>query len=106
MAGTRPVCEYARVERRHVEIDDHANMLWHFPAKEAKVKSKDRYVHIPKSLRPVVEAAMEKYPTGSLFRDRQGEPWTYTEMKWRRVDLRQLLLKKQVPIQTDDVIYS
>ncbi|MGA2255515.1 MAG: hypothetical protein ABSG53_12700 [Thermoguttaceae bacterium] len=106
MAGTRPMCEYGSVKRRHVEIDEKGNMLWHFPMKESKVKTKDRYIHIPTSLKPVVEAAMEKHPTGPLFRNRQGEPWTYSEMKWRWVDLRANLLKKKVPIQKDDVIYT
>ncbi len=106
MAGTRPMCEYAAVERRHVEIDERGNMLWHFPAKEAKVKSKDRYVHIPTSLKPAVEAAMEKHPSGPLFRTDQGRIWTYMEMKWVFRSLRKKLLAKKVPIQKDDVIYS
>ncbi len=106
LAGTRPGCEYARVEKRHVEIDEQGNMLWHFPAKEAKVKSKDRFIHIPKSLKPIAEAAVEKYPTGKLFRNKRGRPWDYGEMKRRFRRLRTKLMAQGVPIQKDDVIYS
>ena len=51
----------------------------HFPTKEAKVKSKDRYIHIPKSLKPIVEKAVSgRNQGGPLSRKNgHGKPWDY-----------------------------
>jgi integrase len=105
-AGTRPVCEFGSVERRHVQVDDKGNMVWHFPPGESKVRGKDRYVQVPRSLKPLVDEALKQHPTGKLFLDDQGRPWTEAAMKGKFRKLRDKLLREKVPIEKTDVMYT
>jgi integrase len=104
--GTRPMCEFGRVEARHVQIDEKGNMVWWFSPKEAKVRNKPRVVRIPRCIVPLVEDAMKKHPTGKLFRDHHGRPWTNRTLRDAFTKLRQRLLRKGVPIDKSDVMYT
>jgi integrase len=104
--GARPMIEFGRLEKRHVQVDEHGNMTWHFPANEAKVRSKPRIIQVPRCIKPLVEAAMKKHPTGKLFRNDKGEPWGDKEMKNVFAKLRQKLIRKKVPIEPTDVMYT
>ena len=94
------------MEARHVEVDEKGNMVWWFSAKEAKVKSKPRVVRIPRCIVPLVEEAMQKHPTGKLFRDSHGKPWTVDTLRGEFAKLRRRLLRQKVPIDKGDVMYT
>jgi integrase len=104
--GARPICEFGRVEARHVQVDEKGNMVWWFSAKEAKVKSKPRVVRIARCIVPLVEEAMKKHPTGKLFRDPRGKPWTIPTMHCAFTKVRRKLLREKVPIDKSDVMYT
>jgi len=95
--GARPICEFGRVEARHVQVDEKGNMVWWFSAKEAKVKSKPRVVRIARCIVPLVEEAMKKHPTGKLFRDPHGKPWTIQTMHCAFTKVWRKLMREKVP---------
>ena len=104
--GARPMCEFGRLEARHVQVDEKGNMLWWFSPKEAKVRGKPRVVRIPRYVMPLVEAAAKKHPAGKLFRDQHGRPWTNRTLRDAFTKLRRRLLRKGIPIDKSDVMYT
>jgi integrase len=104
--GARPMCEFGRVEAHHVQVDEKGNMVWWFSPHEAKVRGKPRVVRIPRCIVPLVEEAVRKYPTGKLFRDRRGLPWTARVLDASFARLRRELIRRKVPIDKSDVMYT
>ena len=104
--GARPIIEFGSLEKRHVEVDEQGNMTWYYPPNESKVRSKPRIIQVPKCIKPLVEAAMRKHPSGKLFRDDKGKPWSHKEMKNAFARLRQRLVRKKVPLEPTDVMYT
>jgi integrase len=70
--GCRPQ-ESLRVEARHVDV---AGSRWVFPASESKGKKIPRVVYLTPKALEISKRLMEKHPTGPLFRNTQGKPWT------------------------------
>ena len=70
--GARPQ-ETLRVEARHVDLD---NSRWVFPAKEAKGGKLPRIVYLNEKALELTARYMEKNPTGTIFRNTKGKPWT------------------------------
>jgi integrase/recombinase XerC len=70
--GCRPQ-ESLRVEARHVDL---AGSRWVFPASEAKGKRIPRIIYLTPKAVEITKRLMERHPTGPLFRNRDGEPWT------------------------------
>lgn len=70
--GCRPQ-ESLRVEARHV---DTVNQRWIFPQKEAKGKKAPRVVYLSKEALEITKRLMERYPSGRLFRNIKGAPFT------------------------------
>lgn len=70
--GCRPQ-ESLRLEARHVDLE---HKRWVFPANEAKVKSMPRIVYLTENALEVSKCLVERWPTGPLFRNTQGKPWT------------------------------
>lgn len=106
--GARPLIEFGSVEKRHVQVDASGVMSWYFPAKEAKGGEKERTVYVPPEIKPLVEEALRQHPTGPLFRDDDGNPWTAGDSKRMKNDfknLRNRLLRRKVPIDPTDVMY-
>ena len=70
--GCRPQ-ELLRVEARHVDLQ---NARWVFPASEAKVKSMARVVYLSEHALQVSSNLVKEWPSGNLFRNSNGTPWT------------------------------
>jgi integrase len=70
--GCRPQ-ESMRVESRHVDLE---NSRWVFPQKEAKGKRWPRIVYLTDTALTITTRLMLKNPTGTLFRNSRGTPWT------------------------------
>lgn len=72
LVGCRPQ-ESLRVEARHVDVD---NQRWIFPVSEAKGKKAPRIVYLTDEALVITRKNMLKHPSGMLFRNKQGKPWT------------------------------
>lgn len=70
--GCRPQ-ESLRLERRHVEIE---NQRWVFPKSEAKGKKAPRVVYLSDRSMEITRRLMLRHPTGKLFRNSRGKPWS------------------------------
>lgn len=70
--GCRPQ-ESLRVEARHVDL---ANQRWVFHKSEAKTKRITRIVYLTDTALAVTRRLMFANPTGRLFRNSNGRPWT------------------------------
>ena len=72
LTGCRPQ-ESLRVEARHVDV---ANQRWVFPASESKGKRVSRIVYANDEAMLITRRLMLANPTGPIFRNLQGRPWT------------------------------
>lgn len=70
--GCRPQ-ESLRVEARHVDL---ANERWVFPVKKSKGKRAPRIVYLNDKALEITRKLMERNPTGPLFGNADGVPWT------------------------------
>ena len=70
--GCRPQ-ESLRVEARHVDAMHHR---WVFPKSETKTKKGVRVVYMTPKAWEIVERLVAQYPTGPIFRNIRGIPWT------------------------------
>lgn len=87
--GCRPQ-ESLRVEARHV---DTKHMRWVFPKSESKNKKTVRVVYMTPSAWEIVRRLVEKYPSGPLFRNSNGVPWTTDAVNCSFLRLRERLGK-------------
>ncbi|MGL4511579.1 MAG: tyrosine-type recombinase/integrase, partial [Lacipirellulaceae bacterium] len=73
--GCRPQ-ESLRVEARHVDFE---NARWVFPRTESKGKRSPRVVYLSEDSLAVTRRLVAAWPSGPLFRNRDGKPWnTYS----------------------------
>lgn len=70
--GCRPQ-ESLRVEARHVDV---ARQRWVFPKSESKGKRNPRVVYLTGEAWEIVSRRIRQFPTGRLFRNSEGAPWT------------------------------
>ncbi len=70
--GCRPQ-ESLRVEVRHVDL---TGARWFFPASESKGRKIPRVVYLTPTALEITKRLMEQDPTGPLFRNTDGKPWT------------------------------
>lgn len=70
--GCRPQ-ESLRVESRHVDLKHNR---WVFPKIESKGKRQPRVIYLPQAALEVTQRRIQQYPTGPLFRNSRGKPWT------------------------------
>lgn len=70
--GCRPQ-ESLRVEGRHLDTPGNR---WAFPVSEAKGKKKFRVVYLTPFALEICQRLAKKHPTGPLFRNEDGRPWT------------------------------
>ncbi len=70
--GCRPQ-ESLRVEARHVDL---ANQRWVFPKSESKNRKISRVVYLTDAAAEITRIQMQAHPTGKLFRNTNGKPWT------------------------------
>ncbi|MAT73362.1 MAG: hypothetical protein CMJ58_28090 [Planctomycetaceae bacterium] len=77
--GARPQ-EVLRVEARHVDL---RNSRWVFPPAEAKGGKLPRVIYLNPTARAITQRLMKAHPTGPLFRNTRGRPWTTMAVKCR-----------------------
>lgn len=70
--GARPQ-EVTRVEAKHVDLQ---SGRWVFPVKRSKGKKRQRVVYLTDTALKIVKRLMKLHPTGPLYRNRNGDPWT------------------------------
>jgi integrase len=70
--GCRPQ-ESLRVEARHLDL---VGGRWVLPASESKGKRMPRVVYLTPKALEITKRVAEKHPTGPIFRNRDGGPWT------------------------------
>lgn len=71
-SGCRPQ-ESLRVEARHVDSN---HTRWVFPKSESKNKKTVRVVYMTPRAWEIISRLVSEYPTGPLFRNGNGVPWT------------------------------
>ena len=85
--GVRPQ-EVRQVEARHVDLE---HGLWTFPTDENKtgrITQKPRIVFLTPNALEITRRLIEKYPSGPLFRNSRGKPWTRNAIRCRFRRLR------------------
>ncbi len=90
--GCRPQ-ESLRVEARHVELE---HQRWVFPKSEAKGKRQPRIIYLSDTALEITRRRMQQFPTGVLFRNSKGRPWTPDAVNCAFDRLRVKLLRKSV----------
>lgn len=83
-AGARPQ-EFLKAEARHY---DPAGKRLVFPAKESKGKKWPRVVYLTATADGIVARLADAHPTGRLFRNASGGPWTNASVNCEWVRLR------------------
>ncbi len=77
--GCRPGCEFSKVQKRHVQIDDEGRMSFLFGVTECKTGSRngeEREITVPSDVAAKVRELVVKYPEGPIFRQSDGRPWS------------------------------
>ena len=102
--GCRPQ-ELLRVEARHV---DPANQRWVFPQKESKGKRAPRIVYLSEHAMKVTAKLMAANPTGELFRNSAGKPWTTDAVNcaFDRIQVRMAKMEmasRNLTVNPDDI---
>jgi integrase len=103
--GARPNVEFGSLEARHVHETDYGQ-VWKFPALEAKGRKKARTIYVPDDIAQIVRELIKKYPTGKLFRDPKGNPWTDQSLVDNFRTLRNKLKREGISIDSGIVMYS
>lgn len=85
--GCRPQ-EIRALEARHVDLQ---NQFWFIPKEEAKGKRKPRVVYMTPVALKIVKRLVKEHPTGKLFLNTRGRPWTASSVKCRFAKLEEKL---------------
>lgn len=108
--GARYGCEFAKLTAAHV-TESEKGMEWRFSERESKTR-KLRIIRIPanelaaKEVIEIVRQQIAKHPTGPIFRNTQGKPWTRASLGNRFTALRKRLARKGVELDADACMYS
>jgi integrase len=102
--GCRPQ-ESLRVEARHVDL---ANQRWVFPKSESKNKKLSRVVYLTDQAAETTRRLVAEHPTGKLFRNRNGEPWTPSAVNcaFSRVHIRmgrEVMREQRITISDQEI---
>lgn len=93
--GARYGCEFAKLTAKHVHITSRG-MEWRFSERESKTK-RLRIIRIPntestaREVIEIVKRQMQRYPTGPIFRNTKGDPWTRPSLGGAFTSLRKRL---------------
>ena len=85
--GARPQ-EVKRLEARHVDLK---NQCWFIPKEEVKGKKRPRTVYMTGKALAIVRKRVKEHPTGPLFLNAHGNPWTASAVKCRFARLEEKL---------------
>lgn len=105
-SGCRPQ-ESLRAEARHF---DAVNKRWVFSQSEAKTKKAPRVVYLTDTVLEIVSRNSQEHPTGLIFRNSQGKPWTTESMNCalglirRRIGMEEI--KRQGLTLTEDEVQA
>lgn len=66
-------CESPAIEKRHVDLAAHRIVL---PVEEEKMQRIPRIIYLTDAAEEIVRRLVLRYPTGPIFRNTDGEPWT------------------------------
>jgi len=102
--GARYACEFAKLTARHVE-ETPKGMLWRFSPEESK-NHKPRTIYVAPEIAEIVRPLMKRYPTGPLFRNRWGNPWTTDAMRRAFLRLEDRLVEKKIILDEDACLYT
>lgn len=94
-SGCRPQ-ESLRVEARHVDL---ARQRWIFPQAEAKGKREPRIVYLSDIAAEITRRRLRQFPSGPLFRNSQGRPWTTEAVSCQFNRLRIRLMQVVDPLE-------
>jgi integrase len=86
--GCRPQ-EIIRVEARHYQPGQ-----WVFPKSESKGKKKIRVVYLTPAAEEITQWRAKHFPSGPMFRNRKGKPWTPFAINCRFCRLAKKIGKK------------
>lgn len=90
--GCRPQ-EILRVEARHV---DSSNQRWVFPVAESKMKQFPRVVYLTDRVQHISQRLSLAHPSGPLFRNTNGRPWTTFAVNCAFVRLQMRMGKDEI----------
>lgn len=84
--GCRPE-EFCNVEAKDVRRDESGEIYWWVKHKNMKHTGQRRRVYLPSEIQEMTKEAMKVYPTGKLFRNRVGSPWSpeYLNIVFRKI---------------------
>ncbi len=103
--GARPGREFAALTAAHVH-DNAERMEWVFAARDSKNK-KPRVIRIADpEIIAIVRRQMERYPTGPIFRNSFGDPWTREALSEYFLLIRERLEAKGIQLDKDACLYS
>lgn len=97
--GARPQ-EITRVEARHVDLK---NSRWVFPVKESKGKKRQRIVYLTDTALEITKRLTKEHPTGAIFRNRDGEPWTPFAINCNFLRLQVEMGRQEIEIPDKDI---
>jgi integrase len=106
--GGRPISEVCAVTAKHVEEPPHGQ-IWRFRPKQHKTghqTNADRLVFLPADVAEMVRGLAKRYPSGPLFRNRSGNPWTHSAAKTAFDRVRSKLADKGIKLDPDACLYS
>jgi hypothetical protein len=103
--GARPGCEFGKLTARHVK--DHGDrMEWTFQPQESKTK-RLRVIRITDpEIIAIVRQQIAKHPSGELFRNTLGEPWTRNSISRAFRETRKRVEQKGMEFDKDTCMYS
>ena len=102
--GARYGSEFCQLTAKHVE-ETPQGMRWRFSADEAKTH-KPRTIYIAPEVAQIVRPLVKQYPTGPLFHNSRGEPWTGRALRAAFIRLKKRLAQKEIKLDKADCMYS
>ena len=88
--GARPQ-ETLHVEARHVDLK---NLRWIFPASETRTGRLPRVIYLNAEALEITKRLALLHPTGKLFRNTRGKPWTADAVNCRFATVQKKLGKR------------
>jgi integrase len=105
--GLRYGIEFTTLTKDRVS-DMGDRMEWRVTPKKTKTTQKYRIVRVTaQNIIAIVRQQMKLYPTGPIFRNRNGEPWTQSNLTTAFIRLRRRVEKKeQIQFDPDVCMYT
>lgn len=103
--GARPGCEFAAVTATHVH-EHEKGLEWRFSEAESKTNT-PRIIRITdEGIIAIIRGQMKRYPTGPLFRNTKGEPWTVAALGADFTSLRNRIAKIGIVLDDGACMYA